>query len=139
MSTPRSVVSSLTLTPSQLTFEPERVEGWYQLEAPSRRLKGTAFVAATKSKAGGEAGGMSMFAKLGGGGGGGAAPPPWDITSLRVEFDRDAMEAADTRRAAISAAAGYRRQDEVQGAVAAAAAGDTHGGEKGDKVVIEIV
>ena len=121
----------------QLSIDPERVEGWYRVEAVTRRLKGVAHVRARKAAA------PSSPASPGGGlfagllGGGKAPAGGWEIEALRVEFDREALAAADARRLALSAAGGYRRVDELDAAAAAAAAGDAHATDaQGHAVVV---
>lgn len=121
----------------QLTFEPTKVEGWYTLESPTRRLIGRAFVTGVKSAAA-EAKDAGLLGRMLPRSSKREGEPDWDITSLRVEFPRAELEAADVRRAAMSAAAGYRRPEEVQGAAAAARDSDAYS-EDGTRVVLQLV
>lgn len=112
------------------------MSGWYQVESPSRHIKGVAHVAAVKSQA---ASGSStgLFGRRKGGEGG---APEWDVTSLRLEFNRAELEEADVRRATVSAAAGYRKMEDVQAAADEAKALDQYSDDaERSKVVMQIV
>lgn len=122
----------------QLAFEPARVEGCYTIESPTRRLAGRAYVSGVRSSAAAARDAGALARLLPRSSSPADAVPDWDITSLRVEFDRAELQAADVRRAAMSAAAGYRRPEEVEGAAADAAAGDAHN-DDGTKVVMQLV
>jgi hypothetical protein len=129
---------------SQLSFEPASVGGWYQVESPTRRVKGVAHVTAVKAAAGGDGGGGFLAAmRPAGSSGKGASQqqrPDWDITSLTLEFDRASLEEADVRRAAISAAAGYRKPEEVQAAADAAKAADQYSDDaERSRIVMRVV
>lgn len=122
--------------------------GWYQVESPTRRVKGVAHVTAVKAAAGGTgsgSGGGGFLAALRPAGSRGGADqqqrrPDWAITSLTLEFDRASLEEADVRRAAISAAAGYRKPEEVQAAADAAQAADVHSDDaERTRVVMRVV
>ena len=97
----------------QLTFDGNRVDGWFNVEAPTRGVSGRATVAAERA-------GM-----LG----------AWTLQALEARFDSAALSAANAQRELIAVEAGYRQARRPGAAEEGLPPGRTVGGDETFQVV----